>query len=115
MRELKFRIWSEKEKKMFIVKNTFAIYDYTEKYFESAQIMQYTGLKDKCGKEIYEGDILDFEINNRQYRVFFNKCSFKIQRTDHLNRNLYLLEDYPTWDMKVVGNIFENPDLVKNI
>lgn len=81
--------------------------------FKDCIIMQYTGLNDKNGNEIYEGDILDFEFNNRQYQVFFNECSFKVQRIDHLNRNLYLLEDYPTWDMEVIGNIYENPELLK--
>lgn len=73
-------------------------------------IGQYTGFKDKNGKEIYEGDIVEF--NDNLYKIIFKKGSFKIQNIKYRNLNLLLLE-YLNFDIsKIIGNIFDNPELV---
>ncbi|MGV3100891.1 YopX family protein, partial [Clostridium perfringens] len=69
-RDIKFRVWSEKNKKMLeIQKHSFKTgksmpYGYNIAY-DFGELMQYTGLKDENEKEIYEGDILSIKIYSR--------------------------------------------------
>lgn len=77
---------------------------------------QYTGRKDKNGKEIYEGDILD--VGNDYYGIIVFDCGgFKIRTFD-------TREDYNKWDIpdyldtyyieqcEIIGNIHDNPELI---
>jgi len=59
-------------------------------------LMQFTGLKDKNGKEIYEGDIL--KHNQGNYAIEFIAGAFSYDENNEL---------------EVIGNIYENPDLLK--
>jgi uncharacterized phage protein (TIGR01671 family) len=87
----------------------------SSEYFEDIELMQYTGLKDKNGKEIYEGDILKyFSINDTfgpdRYLVEWQAPSFGLKRL------LYERHDYPTFiahDFVIIGNIYQNPELLK--
>ena len=108
MREIKFRAWSKKKKKM--------IYNWQDTtnvesfgfdgngYFE---IMQYTGLKDKNGKEIYEGDVFEWDEGDLYIIEWIEQegCWGTSSRIWLCNSN---------WRgyIKVVGNIYENPELL---
>ncbi|MBE9515945.1 MAG: hypothetical protein IME93_03090 [Proteobacteria bacterium] len=75
-------------------------------------LQQYTGLKDKNGAEIYEGDVLE-EEEGYYFEVVWDEswAKFKIQ-----HRTISI--QYPEWNrgkkMKVIGNIYENPELLDN-
>ena len=134
MREIKFRAWDKKEN--HFIKDGFIIdhrgdeigeYSYRSQSFvwndtePNYILMQYTGLKDKNGKEIYEGDIvrISFQKNNpagvqddRWYTKIttvewadgyagFNPFCYQ----EHYQNNANLLE--------VIGNIYENSELLK--
>ena len=75
-------------------------------------LMQFTGLKDQKGNDIYEGDIL--ELNNCGLLiVFFYKVEFKLQKLAeyHKKRNLYASISYLEFSV-LRGNIYENTELL---
>jgi uncharacterized phage protein (TIGR01671 family) len=76
---------------------------------------QYTGLKDKNGKEIYEGDIVLYGINEHKYEV-------KWVVDEEIDAFKYTGWDITSWydketseEYTVIGNIYENPELLNNI
>ena len=117
MRKIKFRAWNTQEKKMFYLSEkihlhlggfggwTFSCPENTYACSPDDILMQYTGLKDKHLKEIYEGDILDFGKNNvaqviwqiYEWLLDFGKYQLKFG----LGGNGY-----------IIGNICENPELL---
>lgn len=107
MREIKFRIYDFVDKEITLFEKIRLLPDETMVYqlFEEERYhwMQYTGLKDKNGKEIYEGDILDGKLE-----VSFKDGMFGFFSPTHFI-GLNLL---PINFREVIGNIYENPELL---
>ena len=73
-------------------------------------LMQFTGLLDKNGKEIYEGDIiLSFEFCSEKFTVefFMPYAGFRL-----CNKNNAYPMNYDQSNYKIIGNIYENPELI---
>lgn len=73
-------------------------------------LMQYTGLKDRNGKDIYEGDILSRK--NLKYIVKWSSNHMFALTVD--NMEVGMLCEVTTEEFEIVGNIYENPELLSN-
>lgn len=122
MREIKFRAWNKKEKCMYLdphisdgsvgdyctLLNKGIKYTFSKKFI----LMQYIGLKDKNNVEIYEGDIVQFQglDDYGQGIVEWEDDSFYAKYLHNPDIGGYDLM-YHIW--KVIGNIYQNPELIK--
>jgi len=124
MREIRFRAWDKENNRMspFELQDLWAEGHYILQGKSSGylrgEIMQYTGLHDKNGKEIYEGDIVKFSDNTIHEGVL-TKCEYSNRRAQFLyiflsGENKGKATDmYDDWrKYEVIGNIYENPELV---
>lgn len=123
MRELKFRAWDKVFKcwlQAFMIAEDGRVSEPLggKDWTDQVEIMQYTGLKDKNGKEIYEGDIYQV-AKNKKYEVQFITeeqygevvCGFGLYSKD-LGYG-FILDTYAIKEGEVIGNIYENKELLK--
>ena len=131
MREIKFRAWDKKRSEMvyfgfnLIRCETHLWYD---EQIEGNHIMQYTGLKDKNDKEIYEGDICNCHIFTQELgdnmgvmegeREFVCTIEFDsygvglLTKTDNYSEPIWGYDGFHDESLEVIGNIHENPELL---
>jgi len=129
MRTIKFRKWTKNTEGKYRMKQCSAEDLSSENFILACdgELMQYTGLKDKNGVEIYEGDIvLMFQPDIPQWKMKADRKILEVKWGDEY-ANFYLQridkedENNPggRWtaqlvkDMELVGNIYENPELLK--
>lgn len=128
-REIKFRAWDEQSKTMHIpmtlrqmkkvlVKGTIgevgsmgAVFSFT---FDELVLSQFTGLLDKNGKEIYEGDLLKYSLDAVDSRGENPEPTEYVEEV-HFKDGCFDLDGCPVYVAntigEVVGNIYENPEL----
>jgi len=113
MREIKFRVWWVDDKEM----DECTRIDLPNKtHHDEVITMQYTGLKDKNGKEIYEGDIVSANFGNSGI-VTFNADNYAGLPAFHIcdkngNSVDYYYGAVADSSCEVTGNIYENPGLL---
>jgi uncharacterized phage protein (TIGR01671 family) len=115
-REIKFRAWDKELGRMFDFNRLVVIagrieidfHPYLEaKTWNRLELMQFTGLKDKNGKEIYEGDVIRMKSTGARtiHEVKFRDGSFEVSL-------IPIQHAFVRTDPEIIGNIYENPDLL---
>jgi len=128
----KYKAWDKTEKRMcevgyidfakeraqlaIIVDNTRMAYGTWELPLKDVELLEFTGLHDKNGKEIYEGDII--ELSNEQYVIKWGKSGFVLnENVTKMNifNDLHVLPSLHRHvsEIEVIGNIYENPELLE--
>lgn len=122
MREIKFRVW-DVENKIFLNPidcTQLVIRPLSGKVTDGAttpnvELSQYTGLKDKYGVEIYEGDILFHPLQGKR-KVFYpyseTVASYGLRNVDN-GMGSTLQDAHRVWE--IIGNIYENPELLEEV
>jgi uncharacterized phage protein (TIGR01671 family) len=122
MRDIKFRAWDTSEKKMHTEISLLFANDLNEVFEGLSEcgciVMQYTGLKDKNGKEIYEGDrlkCLDNDENEYLTTVSFEGGAFSIEvnGADYDYTAIGWALESDIIECEIIGNIHENPELLE--
>lgn len=138
MRTIKFRVWNDKTKSWIHGPNSRPDLDGINLFGENVLLgnllngvsiedlneihtLQYTGLKDKNGKSIFEGDVIRIQTSDdpedlqwELLQVCFISGKFALFNEGILDfENFIVSSDRTKADVEIVGNIFENPDLIK--
>lgn len=132
MREIKFRAWGKLGKRMYYPPSDATglgvladfIQSHSGKYGFNADgdsiLMQYTGLKDKNGKEIYEGDVLKVD-NSLQVSCWMRGdiCTVKALpgrfKLENKAGDGNMMQEDMQDVVEIIGNIYENPELLGTI
>lgn len=124
-REIKFRVWEKSSKQFLKGRECKEEGDFPynsvsyplqgfhlEDLFNNKRfvVQQFTGLKDKTGKEIYEGDILSLGggMRKKLHEIVFIDGTFTFENTPYDNEGIFESNLH-----KIIGNIYENPELLE--
>ena len=124
MREIKFRAWHKEEKiigevlgidilhkEIFFSNEDVDCYEHSD--FKDVELMQYTGLYDKKGKEIYEGDIVKLRANHGIGVVkYYDEWGAFVVEYIKSKPLAVLGMNYYKENIEILGNIYENSELL---
>lgn len=111
MRIIKFRAWNDEEKKMYydigisnsmenLKSELFTLNNVVHCHSQYPYLMQFTGIKDRNGKEVYEGDIIEFEFKGKSEKSI-------LKYHDEIDYCWWMSLPMGKREFKVIGNIYE--------
>jgi uncharacterized phage protein (TIGR01671 family) len=121
-REIKFRAWDD-GRMVYMTGALASISRFFRVIRKDSILLQFTGLKDKNGKEIYEGDVVKCVANNDfkwpangvvEYLPSSAGFAINVGRQSLDNDNCYYAHFWSHIDFEVIGNIYENPELLNS-
>lgn len=128
MKEIKFRAWDKKAGEMLRVDELFLVHNLNKfgkgildehndfHPMDEIELMQFTGLLDKNGKEIFESDIIRFWANPQDYAGYKGHNYIAAVEWDQHFLQFILSDGHGLRDfefIEVLGNIYENPELLE--
>lgn len=116
-REIKFRVWDHHKDKMYDWEYISTNWVMSTLSSDRDTVMQFTGLKDKAGREIYEGDLCRYFSTGRIFQVWWDKEYARWAATfinDERQPGIDGLYRYENEASEIVGNIHEHPELIKS-
>lgn len=124
MKEIQFRAWDEVNHRLIQIygeSKDIGDYNFVNPCSEQVKIMQYTGLKDKNDKKMYEGDIVCLR-KDREHGVYTIRFGVGIYDGGYYKFMGFYLDPqdteehtcmFETKDIEIIGNLYENPELLK--
>jgi len=124
-REIKFRVWNGLKMEHNVMagflgafyvqgideKDSASMSQFNTKYPENTALMQFTGLVDKKGIDVYEGDII--EKHFEKFEIIWNENAWQLTKVnDWYKQQFYIAHLFDYKNSVVVGNIYENPELI---
>ena len=108
-REIKFRAFQDNQMLVSPISSNYGLQRFFGLIYEDSPIMQFTGMKDRDGNEIYEGDIFKLGVEKDAFEVRFVHGCFMAYRNE---KQIGLIGELKMMFIKVIGNIHQNPELL---
>ena len=119
MRTIKFRIFNKKIKSYIDIHSSAIMIDELNNLNDNLIVEQFTGLHDKNGKEIYEGDIVSYQsiiqnyedddcVNPRYYRTPQYETKTHNCIVKYIGNQFTIMDNSKWNELKIIGNIYEN-------